>query len=774
MERFSYKDHILVGLEYGSQWRSVGNPSSSPKTPSRNSDVDFSDVFGGPPRRSSVHEFRRSDGDTLDSYAYGEERGEGEEALASCSSWSFLSEKPVFGEEGLVRRRYPSHDFFNDIFRGDESSSSTSRKPDWDSFSSTPASRIQSPVRPLASKLETLGPSSLPTQLSLPPKLAKGMDFLEYNTSTSGNSYRNKDGASNAGFPSLPEAFISRASNQVIHGQDDLKNDARLSYRQSPLSHEFSLYNEESSKASRFGNKDRRGHLKKETSSPEMHEEQFHFSIYKWASKGVPLVMPFKGGNRSSSKDRGNDSSSSSSREKSKSEIVESELSVEFPSLNDRISSVNSSFHMEYGKQGSISVLNTVTKDRTDSVRSTEKAAYPKPDRDLFQSINTEVPHSFTMQKEGKETNHFTGVSGSSPDKGLHGGIKREAHISMQEKGKSEPKSLHSLFHNIYDGQEKDGMVRQAEGKEDKEGTVKTVDVSSGNIGGDRRFEKQDNRNMFDLAANSGLQGTRENSRDKVGGNKVKGKVKEFVKIFNQEAPPKHMTNVVTQGHSSGGKEKGASKADDGARICASKADGKENMTNVKSNKTSTNGHAMVDRTLKQPEKSHFVNTTYKSKDIFSGRTDNSASRSETIPASFEAPLWSVEEFHREDIQGSYLVEEPSPNQNRQQEVVENHEEIQISDARIRQWSNGKEANIRALLSTLQYVLWPESGWKPVPLVNIIEGSSVKRAYQKALLCLHPDKLQQKGAATQQKYIAEKVFDILQEAWTHFNSQNSF
>lgn len=59
-------------------------------------------------------------------------------------------------------------------------------------------------------------------------------------------------------------------------------------------------------------------------------------------------------------------------------------------------------------------------------------------------------------------------------------------------------------------------------------------------------------------------------------------------------------------------------------------------------------------------------------------------------------------------------------------------------------------------------VLWPDSGWKPVPLVDIIEGNSVKRAYQKALLCLHPDKLQQKGAASHQKYIAEKVFDSLQ------------
>lgn len=38
----------------------------------------------------------------------------------------------------------------------------------------------------------------------------------------------------------------------------------------------------------------------------------------------------------------------------------------------------------------------------------------------------------------------------------------------------------------------------------------------------------------------------------------------------------------------------------------------------------------------------------------------------------------------------------------------------------------------------------------------------MKRAYQKALLCLHPDKLQQKGAAWHQRYVAEIVFKILQ------------
>lgn len=58
-------------------------------------------------------------------------------------------------------------------------------------------------------------------------------------------------------------------------------------------------------------------------------------------------------------------------------------------------------------------------------------------------------------------------------------------------------------------------------------------------------------------------------------------------------------------------------------------------------------------------------------------------------------------------------------------------------------------------------VLWPECGWQPVSLTDLITGASVKKVYRKATLCIHPDKVQQKGATLQQKYIAEKVFDLL-------------
>uniref|UniRef100_A0A5B7AKI9 Putative auxilin-related protein 1 n=1 Tax=Davidia involucrata TaxID=16924 RepID=A0A5B7AKI9_DAVIN len=106
-----------------------------------------------------------------------------------------------------------------------------------------------------------------------------------------------------------------------------------------------------------------------------------------------------------------------------------------------------------------------------------------------------------------------------------------------------------------------------------------------------------------------------------------------------------------------------------------------------------------------------------------------------------------------------------------QQEQEERHRIAETLDDDIKRWAAGKEGNLRALLSSLQYVLWPECGWQTVSLTDLITSVSVKKVYYKATLCVHPDKVQQKGANLQQKYIAEKVFDVLKEAFNKFNSE---
>ncbi|KAL4011959.1 hypothetical protein IC575_029026 [Cucumis melo] len=120
-----------------------------------------------------------------------------------------------------------------------------------------------------------------------------------------------------------------------------------------------------------------------------------------------------------------------------------------------------------------------------------------------------------------------------------------------------------------------------------------------------------------------------------------------------------------------------------------------------------------------------------------------------------------------ETQQREVKVEEEKPQLN-------NDRELEGLDEKIKLWSAGKETNIRLLLSTLHYILWSSSGWSPISLTNLIGGTQVKKAYQKARLCLHPDKLQQRGATMLQKYVADKAFTILQEAWSVYISQDAF
>ncbi|KAK6115593.1 hypothetical protein DH2020_007862 [Rehmannia glutinosa] len=96
-----------------------------------------------------------------------------------------------------------------------------------------------------------------------------------------------------------------------------------------------------------------------------------------------------------------------------------------------------------------------------------------------------------------------------------------------------------------------------------------------------------------------------------------------------------------------------------------------------------------------------------------------------------------------------------------QREQEEKRRLAETLDNDIKRWAAGKEGNLRALLSSLQQVLGPECGWRPVSLTDLITSESVKKVYKKATLYVHPDKVQQRGANLQQKYIAEKVFDIL-------------
>ncbi|XP_068089995.1 cyclin-G-associated kinase isoform X2 [Hyperolius riggenbachi] len=103
----------------------------------------------------------------------------------------------------------------------------------------------------------------------------------------------------------------------------------------------------------------------------------------------------------------------------------------------------------------------------------------------------------------------------------------------------------------------------------------------------------------------------------------------------------------------------------------------------------------------------------------------------------------------------------------RRQELTREVDPLKL---KILDWIEGKERNIRALISTLHTVLWEgETRWKPVNMAELVTPDQVKKYYRKAVLVVHPDK------ATGQPYeqYAKMIFMELNDAWSEFENQGS-
>ncbi|ODV60423.1 auxilin-like protein SWA2 ASCRUDRAFT_76413 [Ascoidea rubescens DSM 1968] len=92
-------------------------------------------------------------------------------------------------------------------------------------------------------------------------------------------------------------------------------------------------------------------------------------------------------------------------------------------------------------------------------------------------------------------------------------------------------------------------------------------------------------------------------------------------------------------------------------------------------------------------------------------------------------------------------------------------------ELKINSWKNGKEDNLRALLASLDLILWPEANWKKISIADLVLDKKVKIFYLKAVAKTHPDKIN-KNATTEQKLIAQNVFVILNKAWDIFKEKN--
>lgn len=62
-------------------------------------------------------------------------------------------------------------------------------------------------------------------------------------------------------------------------------------------------------------------------------------------------------------------------------------------------------------------------------------------------------------------------------------------------------------------------------------------------------------------------------------------------------------------------------------------------------------------------------------------------------------------------------------------------------DAKIGAWRDGKRDNLRALIGSLDAVMWEGSGWNRVGMHELITNGKVKINYMKAIAKCHPDKV---------------------------------
>ncbi|KAJ2465607.1 auxilin-like clathrin-binding protein required for normal clathrin function [Coemansia sp. RSA 2322] len=90
-------------------------------------------------------------------------------------------------------------------------------------------------------------------------------------------------------------------------------------------------------------------------------------------------------------------------------------------------------------------------------------------------------------------------------------------------------------------------------------------------------------------------------------------------------------------------------------------------------------------------------------------------------------------------------------------------------NAELRCWREGKQHNLRALLSSLHTLL---PGFTPIGMHEILEPNKVKRAYMRAISKLHPDKLSQ-DVDVRTKMVSSSVFSSLNEAWDAFKAQEN-
>ncbi|PNJ23666.1 cyclin-G-associated kinase isoform X2 [Pongo pygmaeus] len=143
-------------------------------------------------------------------------------------------------------------------------------------------------------------------------------------------------------------------------------------------------------------------------------------------------------------------------------------------------------------------------------------------------------------------------------------------------------------------------------------------------------------------------------------------------------------------------------------------------------------------------------------------RTPSFAQKPKVSENDFEDLLSNQGFSSRSDKKGPKTIAEM-----RKQDLAKDMDPLKL---KLLDWIEGKERNIRALLSTLHTVLWDgESRWTPVGMADLVAPEQVKKHYRRAVLAVHPDK----AAGQPYEQHAKMIFMELNDAWSEFENQGS-
>ena len=124
------------------------------------------------------------------------------------------------------------------------------------------------------------------------------------------------------------------------------------------------------------------------------------------------------------------------------------------------------------------------------------------------------------------------------------------------------------------------------------------------------------------------------------------------------------------------------------------------------------------------------------------------------------------------DLLGGFTATSQATNETRTIGELKKKEEMKQMtplEAKVFAWKDGKARNLRALLCSLDKILWEGSNWKQCGMHQLVTENDVNRMYKRACLAVHPDK----NRGTENEELAILLQTELNDAWAEYKKELS-